>query len=60
STVMDKQSPLIWYLGNQCTYSQDFFRFLFQFTKYIEKHTSEVFPMRNWCSQIFGPKICNT
>ncbi|EDR02702.1 uncharacterized protein LACBIDRAFT_332223 [Laccaria bicolor S238N-H82] len=33
--------------------------FWLRFAKCVEKRTSEVFPMRNWRGQNFGPKNCN-
>ena len=43
-TVVDKQSQPIWYLVIGIFWQQTDFRFGFSLSKYIRKHTSEIFP----------------
>jgi hypothetical protein len=54
-TVAEKQSPPIWYLGNQETFGNSDFRFKLRLVRYVEKHTSEVFPMSRFVGQTFEP-----
>ena len=56
SRVMDKQSPLIGYLGGKLMYQRDFFRFELQIPKDVEKASPKFFPQVVRKCQIFGLK----
>ena len=56
TTVADKQSQQVRYLGTGSIFWHSVFRILFSSSKYVEKHISEVFPMSGYVRPNFWPQ----